>query len=180
MTAAQPYEGPPATEQPTATVPPGTLAVAQRTLDQVSALSARISLPLLRVALGLVYVWFGGLKVVGRSEVFNLVGVTLPFVNPHVFVPILGVIEVLLGIGLCSGKVPRLVLIGVLAHLAGTFLTFITAPSWMWRGGDPLLLTTDGEFVLKNVVLISAVLVLLGITSKIRIGSAEGPLARRT
>jgi uncharacterized membrane protein YkgB len=157
-----------------------TLVVVLRTLDQLSVLSARIGVPVLRIALGLVYVWFGGLKVFGRSEVFHLVAVTLPFVNPYVFVPVLGVIEVLLGIGLCTGRMSRLVLFGVLAHLAGTFLTFITAPGWMWRGDDPLLLTTDGEFVLKNLVLISAVLVLLGVTSKIRMGSAEGPLARRT
>ena len=99
MTAAQPYEGPPTTESP---VSPderaSTLVVVRRTLDQLSVLSARIGVPVLRIALGLVYVWFGGLKIFGRSEVFHLVAVTLPFVNPYVFVPVLGVIEVLLGV----------------------------------------------------------------------------------
>jgi uncharacterized membrane protein YkgB len=191
MSAAQPFEGPTTTTEASkiaetdalpAALPDGRgnlVELTKRTVDQVGLLSGRLGVPLMRIGLGLVYIWFGALKVTGKSEVFNLVAVTLPFVNPHVFVPILGVIEVLLGVGLCSGRVPRLVLLAVLGHLAGTFLTFITAPSWMWRGGNPLLLTTDGEFVLKNIILISAVLVLLGVTSKIRAGSAEARVMRR-
>ncbi|HEX5402381.1 MAG TPA: DUF417 family protein [Pseudonocardiaceae bacterium] len=193
MTAAQPFEAPSDTGKMTvdvsqvdsagaAAIPltdrrESIVVLTTRIVDQIGLLSARISLPLLRGVLGLVYIWFGLLKVVGKSEVFNLIAVTLPFVNPHVFVPWLGVVEILLGIGLLAGRVRRFVLFGVLGHLAGTFLTFITAPSWMWRGGDPLMLTTDGEFVLKNLVLISGALILLGVTSKIRKGSAEGPVA---
>jgi uncharacterized membrane protein YkgB len=148
--------------------------------DQIGVLAARVSLPLLRVALGLVYIWFGGLKVANRSDIFDLVAATLPFVNPHVFVPLLGVFEIILGIGLFTGRLPRLVLFGVLGHLAGTFLSVITAPSFMWHNGNPLLLTMDGEFVLKNFVLICCALVLLGVTSRIRVGSANMPSARRT
>jgi putative oxidoreductase len=149
--------------------------------DQVGDLSARLAVPILRCTLALVYLWFGGLKITGRSDIFGLIAVTLPFVNPHVFVPLLGVFEILLGLTLLSGRMPRLVVCGLLAHLAGTFLTFIKAPSWMWHHGNPLLLTMDGEFVLKNLVLISAALVLMGVTSRIRVGStAELPVAQRT
>ncbi|HEY3751942.1 MAG TPA: hypothetical protein VGL80_22390 [Pseudonocardiaceae bacterium] len=193
MTTAQPFEAPSTTGKMTvdvsqvdsggaAAIPltdrrESVVVLTTRVVDQIGLLSARISLPLMRGALGLVYIWFGLLKVIGKSEVFNLIAVTLPFVNAHVFVPWLGVVEILLGIGLLTGRMHRLVLFGVLGHLAGTFLTFITAPSWMWRGGDPLMLTTDGEFVLKNLILISAALVLLGVTSRVHKGSAEGPVA---
>lgn len=184
MTTAQPLDEPPSTTQPGAapasTPRSGVIELATRTLDQAAALSARFSLTALRYALGLVYIWFGALKLVGRSEVFHLVAVTVPFADPPVFVPILGVIEVLLGIGLVSGRVPRLVLLGIIAHLVGTFLTFVTAPGWMWRGDDPLLLTTDGEFVLKNLVLIGAALVLMGVTRQIRSRTGEGQVAART
>jgi putative oxidoreductase len=146
--------------------------------DQLGMLAAKVSVPLLRVALGLVYIWFGGLKVANRSDIFDLVAATLPFVNPHVFVPLLGVFEILLGIGLFTGRLPRLVLIGVLGHLAGTFLSVITAPSFMWHNGNPLLLTMDGEFVLKNLILICGALVLMGVTSRLR--SAEVPSPRRS
>ncbi|HEX3791860.1 MAG TPA: DoxX family protein [Pseudonocardiaceae bacterium] len=150
--------------------------VADRTAD----LAARLSVPILRCALALVYLWFGGLKITGKSDIFGLIAATLPFVNPTVFVPLLGVFEIVLGFTLLSGRFPRLVLCGLLAHLSGTFLTVITAPSWMWHGHNPLLLTVDGEFVLKNLVLISAALVLMGVTSRIRLGAGEMPVVRRT
>ena len=41
-------------------------------------------------------------------------------------------------------------------RLAGTFSAFVIAPGWMFRGGDPLLLTANGEFVVKSLVLITA------------------------
>jgi putative oxidoreductase len=59
--------------------------------------------------------------------------------------------------------VTLLVLVG---HLAGTFLTFVTATSLMFQDGNPLALTSDGEFVVKNLILISAALVLIGVYSR--------------
>jgi uncharacterized membrane protein YkgB len=166
-----------------ATVPDQRMSLVDQTsrlVDQAGLLASRLGVPLLRVTLGLVYVWFGVLKMISRSDVFSLVAGTLPFLNPYVFVPALGVIEVLLGLGLVFGRMPRLVFILVLAHLAGTFLTIFTVPNMLWHSHDPLLLSMDGEFVLKNLVLISAVLVLLGVASRIRLGSGEGSVARRT
>jgi putative oxidoreductase len=120
-----------------------------------------IALPLLRVLMGLVFVWFGALKVVGESPVSRLVSGTLPWIDPGLVVPALGGVEVLLGVALVLGVGLRLVLPLAAAHLTGTFLTFVMLPGMMFRGDDPLLLTADGEFVLKNLVLISAALVLI-------------------
>ena len=133
-------------------------------LDRLSGIAANIGMTVLRIVLALVYVWFGVLKLVGHSDVFGLVQVTVPWFDAHWFVPTLGVIEVLLGIGLFVGRFRRLVLIGVMGHLIGTFLTFIDAPSWMMHNGNLLLLNMNGEFVLKNLVLITGAFVLLGAT----------------
>lgn len=135
-------------------------------LDRLSLLAGQIGVPLLRCGLAIVFVWFGVLKVVGRSDVFALVGVTVPIVNPQWFVPALGVVETLLGIGLLIPKARRVVLVGLCVHLTGTFLTFLDAPGWMFHGANPFLLTMDGEFVLKNFVLISAAVALLGLTGR--------------
>lgn len=178
--SVKPDAGVPAARTAPAVERTGVLDQISNLVDQVGMLAARLGVPLLRITLGLVYVWFGALKVVGKSDVFSLVAGTLPFMNPFVFVPVLGVIEVVLGIGLMSGRLPRVVFVVVIAHLAGTFLTIFTVPNMLWHNHDPLLLSMDGEFVLKNLVLISAVLVLLGVASRIRLGSAEGPVARRT
>jgi uncharacterized membrane protein YphA (DoxX/SURF4 family) len=139
--------------------------LSSRPLDWVSGIAANIGLTVLRCVLALVYVWFGLLKITGKSDVFGLVQATLPFLDAHWFMPLLGAIEILLGIGLFVGRARRLVLLGIMGHLIGTFLTFITAPSWMMHNGNPMLLNMDGEFVLKNLVLITAAAVLLGATS---------------
>jgi putative oxidoreductase len=133
-------------------------------VEQVSALARRYAPIVLRFTLALVFMWFGALKVVGKSPVFDLIAATLPWFNPHFAVPALGVVEITLGLGLIFlSRARRLVLLVLSAHLIGTFLTFIDAPSWVFQNGNPLMLTASGEFVLKNLVLISSALVLVGL-----------------
>lgn len=129
-------------------------------------LLAQVTLPALRISLGLVFVWFGALKVIGGSPVADLVHATLPWIDQGILLPALGWIEIVLGLALLAGRPRRLALVAVAAHLAGTFLVFIQAPSQVMSGGNPLLLTGNGEFVLKNIVLISAALVLLSQTDR--------------
>ncbi|WP_367138332.1 DoxX family membrane protein [Saccharothrix sp. HUAS TT1] len=121
----------------------------------------RWAVPGLRISIGVVFVWFGLLKVTGSSPVADLVGAAVPWVDQGFLVPALGWFEVVLGVVLLLGRLPRLALAVVAAHLAGTFLVFVQAPALVMTGGNPLLLTTNGEFVLKNAVLICAALVLL-------------------
>jgi len=61
------------------------------------AVLRRVAIPLLQVSLGLVFVWFGALKVANVTPVGELVAGTLPFVDPAWFVPFLGAVEVALG-----------------------------------------------------------------------------------
>jgi putative oxidoreductase len=136
-------------------------------LDRFAADSLRpLALPTLRVLLGVLFIWFGGLKVAGVSPVKAMVAATLPWADPNVIVPVLGGIEVLLGLGLLSGVALRLVLPALALHLTGTFLTFVMLPAQMFHASDPLLLTENGEFVTKNLVLISATLVLFAHASR--------------
>jgi hypothetical protein len=53
----------------------------------------------------------------------------------------------------------RLTLLLFLAQMVGTFLTFLILPNVVFQHGNPLLLTVEGEFVVKNLVLIAAGLV---------------------
>lgn len=143
------------------------IAARVRSVDQAVAGALRpFTLPALRVLLGLVFVWFGALKVVGRSPVAGLVAQTLPFANPHVIMLVLGTTELVLGVVLICGVFARFALLVLAMHLAGTFSTFVVAPHLMFSGGDPLLLTGNGEFVLKNAVLIAATLVLITHSSR--------------
>ncbi|HJQ04906.1 MAG TPA: DoxX family protein [Nocardioides sp.] len=143
---------------------PSTARLVERLLTAEAALHALLrplALPAMRAILGIVFIWFGVLKVMGRSPVADLVHRTLPWAPKDVVVPTLGAVELVLGIGVITGIALRVVLPLLAAHLAGTFLTFVMVPSIMFQHHDPLLLTADGEFVLKNLVLICAAVVLL-------------------
>jgi putative oxidoreductase len=131
-----------------------------RRLDErVITTLRRISLPLLRLSLGIVFVWFGALKVAGVTPVDDLVASVVYWVDPSWFVPVLGVFEVAVGAGLIIGRAMRLVLLLFAAQMVGTFLVFLVLPDVAFQGGNPLLLTVEGEFVVKNLVLLSAGLV---------------------
>lgn len=123
----------------------------------------RVSPWLLRASLALTFIWFGALKVAGTTPVAALVADTIawvPGIDAGWFVPALGAFEVLLGAALLMGRAPRLVLVTLVGHLTGTFLVLIVQPEVAFQNGNPLLLTTEGEFVVKNLVLISALLML--------------------
>jgi uncharacterized membrane protein YphA (DoxX/SURF4 family) len=112
------------------------------------------------VALGVVFIWFGALKVANATPVGDLVASTVPFLPKDVFVPALGLFEVLLGLGLLLGRRLEIVALLMVAHLCGTFLVLVTQPGIAFQHGNPVMLTMTGEFVVKNVVLITAGLVL--------------------
>jgi putative oxidoreductase len=141
-------------------------------VQRAGEINSRWAPPALRIALALVFVWFGALKIGGVSPVRELIAQTLPFIDPDVSLPVLGVVEVAIGLALLIGRFPRLTLLVLAGHLVGTFLSYPMAPELMVQHGRPWELTADGEFVLKNLVLISAALVLISVTN--RRSPAEG------
>jgi len=122
---------------------------------------------ILRVCLGVVFVWFGLLKVIGKSPVAALVAQTVYWVPPEAFVPFLGIWEMAVGIGLLWARAMRLTLLLFWLQMAGTFLVLVLRPDIAFQEGHPLLLTTEGEFVIKNLVLIAAGLVVGGTVRKL-------------
>ena len=132
---------------------PNWLVRADHTLIE---LLRRHSVRILRWALGIVFIWFGLLKVIGRSPVAELVSQTLPWLPADAAVKSLGVVEVIIGLGLITGLALRIILLFFLLQMIGTFGIFIAVPEKTFSHSNPLLLTTTGEFVIKNLVLIAA------------------------
>lgn len=122
----------------------------------------RWSITTLRLALGSVFLWFGALKVFGSSPVASLIQATYTFMPLGVFVFILGVWEMIIGLGIILKRALRCVLILLGIHLVGTFTAIWFRPSIFFVQGVPFCLTVDGEFVIKNLVLITAALVIAG------------------
>jgi putative oxidoreductase len=132
------------------------------------AFMRRLGVTLLRVAVGLVFVWFGLLKVVGRSPVGDLVSSVAYWLPGEVVVRGLGVFEIIVGAGLVTGLFIRLTLLLFFAQMLGTFLVFVIRPDVAFQGGNPLLLTVEGEFVIKNLVLLSAGIVVGSTVPRLR------------
>ena len=119
-------------------------------------------IPLLRVSLGIVFLWFGGLKIFGASPVTDLIAKTYSFFPVGIFVMILGIWEVAIGIGLIFKLLLRTTLALLWLQMAGTLFAVVFSPNLFFNNGNPLLLTAFGEFVVKNFVLIAAGIVIGG------------------
>lgn len=116
---------------------------------------------LLRISLGIVFFWFGLLKVMGRSPVANLVSGTVYWLPSETLLPLLGVWETAVGLGLLFRVALRLTLFLFWLQLAGTFLALILRPDIAFHE-NPVFLTVEGEFIIKNLVLIASGLVIGG------------------
>lgn len=114
------------------------------------------AIPLLRISLAITYIWFGALKIVGKSPVADLVANTAFFFPRRFVVPFMGVWEMMIGLGLLFRFPLRLTLGAFFMQLAGTFMVLFIRPQDAFQKGNRLLLTNTGEFVVKNLVLASA------------------------
>lgn len=117
---------------------------------------------LLRWAVAIVYVWFGGLKLINASPATELVVRTLFWLPPRTALAFIGGWEVLIGIGLMFAHpvALRITLLLMWLQLVGTFQTFVLLPDAVFQNGNPLLPTIEGQYTFKNVVLITAGLVI--------------------
>jgi uncharacterized membrane protein YkgB len=125
----------------------------------LTSLMDRWSIPALRAALGIVFVWFGGLKVLGVSPAADLVASTVYIVPAELFVPVLGVWEVLIGLCLLYRPLTRLGLLLLALQLPGTFLPLVLLPDVVYVT-FPYALTVEGQYIIKNLVIIAAALVI--------------------
>ena len=132
-------------------------------LDQgITRWMARYGLLIMRLGLGVVFFWFGALKLVpGLSPAEDLVKSTIYFVDPNLFLPVLAVWEMAIGLGLITGKWMRLTLLLLFLQMPGTALPLVLLPEVTWTA-FPYGLTMEGQYIIKNLALIGAALVLGG------------------
>ena len=117
--------------------------------------------PVLRYALGAIFVWFGALKIIGVSPAGELVAATVYFAPASVFVPVLGVWEVLIGLCLFVRRFIRIGILLLALQMPGTFLPVVLLPDVVFTA-FPYGLTVEGQYIIKNLVIIGAALVVGG------------------
>ena len=145
--------------------------------EQIANRMWQVGVPVLRLALGIVFVWFGALKVLGTSPAMELVTRTVYWFDPHVFVPVLGWWEIAIGISLAVPLLNRIGIALLALQMPGTFLPLVLLPQVCFAGAA-WNLTLEGQYIVNNLVIIGAALVLGGLvrsspgTSKSRNRSA--------
>lgn len=111
----------------------------------------------LQLSLAIVFIWFGILKPLGLSPAADLVARTVYWADPSWFVPFLGWWEVVIGLCLLHRSFIRLGLFLMAVQMAGTFLPLVLLPQITWIA--PFVLTIEGQYIVKNLVLIGAAMV---------------------
>ena len=123
---------------------------------------ARYGMVFMRIGLGIIFFWFGALKLFpGLSPAEELVRNTIYFVNPDWFLPLLASWEMSIGLCFIFGRFMRLTLILFFLHMPGTALPLLILPEAVWTV-FPYGLTLEGQYIVKNLVMIGAGLVLGG------------------
>lgn len=140
---------------------PASVAWIDRFDTRVSLIMQRYGVLMLRISLGIVFFWFGVLKPFGLSPAEELVRNTVTWFPPEYFVPILGVWEVAIGLCLLFRPLVRVALFLLFLQMPGTALPLALLPDVCFTH-FPYGLTLEGQYIIKNLTLISAAIVVGG------------------
>jgi uncharacterized membrane protein YphA (DoxX/SURF4 family) len=137
-----------------------------RAIDvRVTNWMARYGIVVMRLGLGLVFLWFGvikffpGLSPAQELATRTISTITFGLVGPSLSLPVLAAWETAIGIGLLTGRFMRITLLLLFLQMIGTVLPLVLFPSEVFTQ-FPIAPTLEGQYIIKNVVLIGAGLVL--------------------
>ena len=136
-----------------------------RTDKAITTWMARYGLLFLRLSLGIVFFWFGFLKFFpGLSPAQDLATRTIEtlsfgLIGPEVSIYILAIWECLIGLGLLTGRFMRATLLLLFLQMLGTITPIFLFPDEVFLR-VPYAPTLEGQYIIKNMVLISAGMVL--------------------
>ncbi len=126
---------------------------------------AKNGVTFLRISVGIVFFWFGVLKFIpGLSPADELATrtisvLTFGIVPPDISRPVLAAWECLIGLGLLTGRYMRATLLILFVQMMGTITPLILFPNETWTR-FPIVPTLEGQYILKNMVLITAAIVI--------------------
>lgn len=120
----------------------------------------------LRYSLAVIYIWFGVLKPLGLSSAAPLVRATtawMPLLAPHEWVLLVGWLEVAIGVTFLFRRTIRIAVALLAVQMVGTFMPLVLLPDVVFQSGHaPYVPTMEGQYIIKNLLIISAALVVGG------------------
>ncbi len=127
----------------------------------ITAWMAQYGITLMRVALGVIFFWFGvlkffpGLRVSDDLATRTVSMLSSGYVPPSISLPVLAACECAIGLGLIFGKFLRVTLLLLFLQMMGTFLPLVFFPSETWTH-FPYMPSLEGQYIIKNLVLLGA------------------------
>jgi uncharacterized membrane protein YkgB len=122
--------------------------------------------PALRISLFIIFFWFGLLKPLGRSAAAPLVIRTvdwMPLLSPEQWLAVIGWWEVLIGICFLFRRTTRAAIALMFLQMTGTFMPLFILPGVTFQpGGVPFLPTLEGQYIIKNLMILSGALIIGG------------------
>jgi len=137
----------------------------QATDSAITEWMARHGPVLLRVSLGIVFLWFGMLKFFPDASPAQELAtrtidvLSLGLVPAAVSLPLLAAWESLIGFGLLVGRGHRGILLLLYVQMLGTLTPIALFPHEVFVT-VPFVPTLEGQYIIKNLVLISAGIVI--------------------
>lgn len=122
---------------------------------------AKHAVQALRLSLGIIFLWFGGLKLIpglspAEALATDTIGLLTGGVVPAAWIsPGLGLWECMIGLGLVTGRWLRATLLLLALQMAGTFTPLVLFPERCFAH-VPFVPTLEGQYIIKNLVLIAA------------------------
>lgn len=132
---------------------------------RITAWMSRNGIVLLRISMGIVFLWFGALKFFpGLSPAADLATrtierLTFGLIAPEVSILLLAAWETVIGLGLIFGVFMRATLFLLFLQMLGTVTPIFFFPQEVFTA-IPYAPTLEGQYIFKNMVLISAGLVI--------------------
>ena len=141
--------------------PTGVIATFDRALGLLQSLLNRYSVGFLRISLGLVFLGFGVLKFFpGLSPAEDIAAATIDrltfgLIGGETAVLMTALLETFIGLTLVTGKFVRLGLVVLAGAFVGILSPLVLFTDELFPDGPSLL----GQYVLKDIVLVAAALV---------------------
>lgn len=133
---------------------------------RIASFMRTIGTPALRYSLAVIFIWFGILKPFRVSPAEELVLATtawLPVFEPLTWLHIIGWWEVAIGLTFAFHKTVRIAIALLAMQMVGTFLPLFLLPNVTFQPGRiPYAPTMEGQYIIKNLIIISAALVIGG------------------
>ncbi|MFG0326299.1 MAG: hypothetical protein ACF8SC_03400 [Phycisphaerales bacterium JB037] len=117
------------------------------------------------IALGLVFIWFGVLKLLGAQTATSIIATTIYFGDPKLMVPVLGAWEIAIGVCLVWRRLHRVALLLLAIRLPGTLLALILRADACFVE-VPFVPTIAGQYIIKDLLLFTAAAVVGGYVTR--------------